>query len=231
MSDHYRLENVYAGPAEMHCSPKAYKFAKKDNTCFSHGELKLIAREFNKKEGISIPKITGRTKKELASKLLNAYKNICDKHQFCWIKQTLSNSSKISKLEDAFRPAKPISWDSDRTTWLNTYDILYVMEQYEDLYKDFVFLGVYPIDFASKDSFGTCVGSPILVKEEKKDVKSFNMCDFNIERDILHKKKNVLESYSTQTQATVVAHTGMVYTVAWTYASLTLTLVFIRMIL
>lgn len=185
----HSLENVYAGPAEIHCSPKAHKFAEKDRTCFSHGELKLLAREFNKKAASGTPKINGRTKKELVGKLLTAYKNICDKHQFCWIKQTLTDSKKVAKLEDAFRPAKPLPWESDRNTWLNTYDILYVMEQYEELYKDYVFLGVYPIDFASKDSFGTCIGSPIVLKEEKKEVKSFNMCDFDIKRDILDKNK------------------------------------------
>lgn len=185
----HRLENAYAGPAELHCSPKAHKFAEKDKTCFSHGELKLLAREFNKKAGPSVPKITGRSKKELTGKLLTAYKHICDKHQFCWIKQTLSDPKKAAKLEAAFRPSRPLSWESDRNTWLNTYDILYVLEQYEDLYKDYVFLGVYPIDFASKDSFGTCVGTPILVNDEKKVTKSFSMCNFDIKRDVLDKKK------------------------------------------
>ena len=183
------LENVYSGSTDIHCSPKAHKFAEKDSTCFSHGELKLLASEFNKKAEAGKPKIAGRTKKELAGKLLQAYKHICDKHQFCWIKQTLTDSKKIAKLEEAFRPAKPISWESDRTTWLNTYDILYVLEQYEELYKDYIFLGVYPIDFASKDSFDTCVGTPIVVKEDKKHIKSFNMCNFDIKRDILDKKK------------------------------------------
>lgn len=181
----HSLENVYTGPEDLHCSPKAHKYAEKDSTCFSHGELKLLASEFNKKS--SGPKITGKTKKELAGKLLNAYQKICDKHQFCWIKQTLGDSQKVAKLEEAFRPARPLAWESDRNTWLNTYDILYVLEQYEALYKDYVFLGVYPIDFASKDSFGTCVGSPIVVNNSKRALKSFNMCDFDIKRDVLDK--------------------------------------------
>jgi hypothetical protein len=152
-------------PTTLHCSPKAHKFAEKDNTCYSHGELKLLAKEFNKK---SPQKITGKNKKELVEKLLKAYEKVCDKHQFCWIKQTLTSPTNVSKLEKSFRPQKPISWNKNRHTWLNTYDILYVLQQYEELYKDFKFLGVYSIDFASKDGFGKCIG----------DI----MCDFDIKK-------------------------------------------------
>lgn len=169
-----KLDEAYGHPAELHCSPRAHKYAEKDRTCFTHGELKLLAREFNKRSP-DAPKITGKTKKEIAAKLLKEYAKICDKHQFCWIKKTLTDPQKISMLEKAFRPQRPLSWEKNRGTWLNTYDILYVMNQYEELYKDFAFLGVYPIDFASRDSFDRCVG----------DV----LCDFDLKSDILGKKK------------------------------------------
>lgn len=164
------MTDIYKDPSELHCSPKSYKFAEKHNTCYSHNELKLLAKEFNKK---SPKKITGKNKQELVQKLLTAYEDICDKHQFCWIKQTLTNPNNVAKLEKSFRPQKPISWNKNRYTWLNTYDILYVLKQYEELYKDFAFLGVYSIDFASKDNFGNCIG----------DI----MCDFDIRRHLNNK--------------------------------------------
>lgn len=157
---------------ELHCSPKLFYKGQKDKTCFNMNELKLLAREFNKKWPDR--KIKGKTKAEIRDQLLEAYQKICDKHQFCWIRQTLTDSEKIAKLEKAFRPRKPISWDYDKNTWLNTYDILYVMEQYEDLYKDFMFIGVFPIDFAVEEN-GVCIGD--------------SLCTFDVKKNVLDKKK------------------------------------------
>ena len=170
------LKETYKNPADLHCSPKMHEHAEKDRTCFSLDELKLIASEFNKK---SDQKITATTKKGLAAALLKAYKPICDKNQYCWIKQTLAHtnsntSAKLSKLESNFRVKMPTEWVNNQNTWLNTYDILYVMKQYEELYKDFVFLNVTPIDFAEKNSFGRCIGDML--------------CDFNV-KDLLSKGK------------------------------------------
>ena len=164
------LKETYKSPADVHCSPKMHHHAEKDSTCFSHGELKMLAGEFNKR---SEKKIKG-TKKEIATELLKAYKPICDKSQYCWIKQTLSNTSKISKLESNFRIPMPESWVKDQNTWLNTYDILYVMKQYEELHKEFIFLNVTPIDFAEKNSSGRCIGDML--------------CDFDV-HDLMNKGK------------------------------------------
>lgn len=168
------LTETYKEPAELYCSPANHKYAENDKTCFKHSELKLLAKEFNNRNEDK-PKIKGKTKKELATQLLVAYKGICDKHQFCWIKQTLTNNEQITKLEKAFRPKKPAEWDRDQNTWLNTYDILYVLKQYEELYKDFLCLGVYPIDFNDKNSSGRCIGDML--------------CDFDIYKNILDIKK------------------------------------------
>jgi hypothetical protein len=165
----------YRDPTELHCSPKAHKYAEKDSTCFTLSELKLLANEFNKRVTDPTKKIKATTKIDLVKALLKSYEKICNKHQFCWIRQTLSDSDKISELEKSFRPKKPEAWDKNNNTWLNTYDILYVMEQYQYLYKDYTFLGVYPIDFSQRDGFGRCIGDML--------------CDFNLEKTILSKKK------------------------------------------
>jgi hypothetical protein len=69
-------------------------------------------------------------------------------------------------LVNTFRPSTPASWKKDDREWLNTYDILNGMRQYEDKYKSFKFIGAHPIDFASRFSDGTCVSAK-------------DMCDFN----------------------------------------------------
>ena len=45
-----------------------------------------------------------------------------------------------------FKPDYPEEWRNAPNTWLNTYDIYYVMKQYEKANSDFVFLGPIPAD-------------------------------------------------------------------------------------
>ena len=48
------------------------------------------------------------------------------------------------------KPNYPKEWIKNENTWLNTYDIYYVMKQYEKANKDFVFLGPIPADCPTK---------------------------------------------------------------------------------
>ena len=41
--------------------------------------------------------------------------------------------------------------------WLNSDDIIKVMNQYEKKYKNFKFIGPSPIDFQDKKFYGNCV--------------------------------------------------------------------------
>ena len=51
---------------------------------------------------------------------------------------------------DSFRPDMPNTWSSNPNTWLSTIDINKVMEQYEEAYPKFQYLGANPIDFDKK---------------------------------------------------------------------------------
>jgi hypothetical protein len=74
-----------------------------------------------------------------------------------------------------YRPKMPHEWHVDKKTWLNTFDILNVMQQYEKKYTDFAFLGVFPLDFASRSAHSnSCITK---------------MCDFQLEQLIDTKKK------------------------------------------
>jgi hypothetical protein len=188
------LKETYKDPTEIHCSPIAHKSAKKDSTCYSHKELKMLTKIFNEKNE---KKIKGKTKKELAAELLKAYKPICDKDQYCWMKQTLSNTSKINKLEKNFRTPMPNSWVNNPNTWLNTYDILNVMKQYEELHKDFIFLNVTPIDFAERNSFGQCIGNML--------------CDFDIHNLLDDKKTRFGIVFNTDTSQGSGSHWISIY--------------------
>jgi hypothetical protein len=155
----------------LHCSPLNYvKYGSKDGTCYSLKDLRAIAREYNKLSQDKIP--LDLPKKDLHESLEKAFRSVC-KDELCWIstdKVRISDRTR-TELRQAFRPQKPLEWYDDRRTWLNTYDIIFVMQQYQLLYKDFEFLGVYPIDFANYDNFGKCIGDNLCTMNVRKFTK------------------------------------------------------------
>ena len=139
------------------CSPK-----NKGNvnvpTCYSKSELVKIATSYNKEHPDKIK--LNLNKLELWKELKQKNFDKCHNNEFCWLKQ---NYMKINEgLSKNFRPLKPKEWNNEPNKWLNTYDILNVMKQYEEKHKNFKMIGVFPIDFRTKIE-GTCV-SPIMCK-------------------------------------------------------------------
>lgn len=140
-----------------HCSPS--KAVKSNNTCMTYKELKMIADDYNQTISDTQKKIKiCRSKEKLHENIRQALQSHCNEES-CWIEQDFLSGHKKRILEESFRPKTPRAWYKNKRTWLNTYDILNVMRQYENLYKDFYFLGVFPIDFTSfYPSSGTCIG-------------------------------------------------------------------------
>lgn len=89
--------------------------------------------------------------------LLNEFnKRIGDKctTQHCWSQQSfikhMQNHAKQELKKFTFRPTGPEGqWE-----WLNTLHINDVMNQYEDKYPDFQYLGTVPIDFDDFEKMG-----------------------------------------------------------------------------
>jgi hypothetical protein len=168
---------------QLFCSPERFEMGQKDNTCMSVQELKDIAKDYNNeidnksqtkqslKEKSSKQKVKiVNDKKTLVKELQEKLGSSCGSADHCWVQQDfVTEETKQKILDKAFRPLKPKSWYVNRQTWLNTYDILKVMKQYEDKYNDFVFLGVFPIDFADNDEYGNCV-APTMCKFSIKKV-------------------------------------------------------------
>ena len=87
--------------------------------------------------------------KELGYKL----SSVCNT-QRCWMKQKFITKMK-KELKDklkhsSFRPSGP----QGQFTWLNTFNINQVIEQYEEKYRDFKFMGAVPIDFDDLPQLG-----------------------------------------------------------------------------
>lgn len=176
------------------CSPSGIGNAKRHNSCLSYSELVTLGSVYNmfvdgalkrkdKDEKImksKIKKSEFTSPKKLYKALNLRFAPICGEGlDHCWIEQPLlkQNAQDLYKnLQKRFRPLMPSSWSSNKNHLLNTFDILKVVKQYEDKYKDFDFLGVYPLNFM----------------EEKKDMKQMcvigTICHFHIKKHIKNGK-------------------------------------------
>jgi hypothetical protein len=78
--------------------------------------------------------------------------------EYCAV-QKLGGPEEKRGAADYFRPSKPADWDKKPRDWHDTESIAAVMEQYEDAYPNFDFIGPTPIDFDARPtgSFGSCV--------------------------------------------------------------------------
>jgi hypothetical protein len=82
----------------------------------------------------------------------------CDT-EFCLVEK-LPGITRMERsvLRGYFRPAKPDEWDKKPTTWLDSFNIEDVMNQYEEAYPKFEFIGPVPIDFDAPDgAWGKCI--------------------------------------------------------------------------
>lgn len=158
----------------MYCSPSHQKY-EKEGTCFSKKSLIKIATAYNKNHNDKIKKIKSSSKKNLHNKIHEKLSKVCNNEQ-CWMTLPFINQTDDYEMKkNTFRPRKPDEWYEDKYTWLDTYNILDIMAQYQFKYDNFMFLGAYPIDFASSDYLGKCI-----IQE---------MCDINLKK-LLNKNIN-----------------------------------------
>jgi len=86
-------------------------------------------------------------------------------------------------LAKNLRPARPEAWKTTPHEWLDSNDIRYVMQQYQEAHPEFIFLGPFPIDFASPD--------PYEKSEDKTKCLIEEMCELNLDREEIKGKKSI----------------------------------------
>jgi len=120
-----------------YCSPKRAYDNKKDGsiTCYTKKQLTELAVAYNKSYSNKIP-LNG-SKDELW-RSINQRMNECT-NEWCWSEQL-----KYKKGFSSFRPLRP---EGGKNAWLSTTDIRDVLQQYQDLYSNFLAIGPVPIDF------------------------------------------------------------------------------------
>lgn len=156
---------------KQYCSPKNHN---NKYSCFNKKSLLKIIKEWNKlnkdkikySEKNSVPKLWSKINIKMNKKCYG---------EWCWAQEEFIKNMKDDEIKNTFRPKTPKSWYKDNREWLSTIDIEKVLNQYEDLYPDFQFIGAVPLDFDYKLSIGRCV-----IDE---------LCNINID-DNLNKRKN-----------------------------------------
>lgn len=160
-----------------HCSPSSQTNYKKYHTCLSIEHLQKLADNYNQHASKKISQSIYNQPKALYKKLMSVSKGCSKTDDMCLLKQNfVQDNELLKKLADHFRPKMRKSWLTNEKEWLNTFDILNVMKQYEDKYKDFEFLGVFPVDFAfNYPNSEKCI--------------SEKMCRFTVSDFLANKKK------------------------------------------
>lgn len=81
-------------------------------------------------------------------------------------KALLDQDTKKALRNKYLRPRRPKAWDDDPDMWLDNFNIMAVMKQYQEAYPWFKFLGVFPIDFSAPNPYSkSSGGNQCLYKE------------------------------------------------------------------
>ena len=126
-------------------------------SCLSKESLLKIANQWNQNHPdnkIKIKKSSSTT--YLWNQIHDKMKDRC-KSEWCWIQQEFIKRLNSDDINNSYRPSMPSTWKDNKYEWLKTDDIENVMDQYEEAYNDFYFIGPVPIDFDKPYGIGHCV--------------------------------------------------------------------------
>lgn len=137
------------------CNPIARKNKITKGSCFVPSSVRLMKKHYNKNNPAD--PITSMNDKDILREIQLKANNDC-KEDICLIKKFVKNKRDSSMLKALlFPPKQPNEWTKDPDTWLTNFDIMNVLNQYEDTYKNFVFIGPSPIDYNAIVNKSRCV--------------------------------------------------------------------------
>lgn len=132
---------------ESACSPLSGKDGK-NTTCMTGKHLIELAQLWNKRH-TDYP-IESESPREIWRFFKKVFSSSCSSER-CWIKNKMFgagiDNDLLNELNELYAPDAPSEWKKNPRTWLNSMDIVSVMQQYEDRYSCFKFIGPSPIDF------------------------------------------------------------------------------------
>lgn len=137
----------------IYCSPT---HRNNKHTCFTKPSLIKIAKSWNKNHKKNRIRFERQSSQNIWKAINSKLKKKCY-GEWCWVQQDFVKSMSDEEINNTFRPHNPKEWCNSKNEWLSTLDIENVMQQYEDKYKNFYFIGPVPIDFDEEYGVGSCI--------------------------------------------------------------------------
>jgi hypothetical protein len=125
--------------ARNKCSPARDTLYSARGTCLTDHDVAAIAKAALPAAHVDEP----MQKPTIMQKLRRALARLYGHDESKW-------PAAKSVAPDAFRPAQPREWRKNHNTWLTDADIAKVMRQYEPKHPDFMFIGVFAMDFDTR---------------------------------------------------------------------------------
>jgi hypothetical protein len=142
------------------CSPALHR--QPGETCIPKNALEKMRRTWNKLHPTE--KIKGSSESNNNGGIWKQIRGAMKRHyqcntEYCIVEKMPGIDKKErDSMRAYFKPAKPDAWDKKPTTWLDSFNIEDVMNQYEEAYPHFEFIGPVPIDFDAPDgAWGRCI--------------------------------------------------------------------------
>ena len=144
-------------------------------TCYNNNALFYLKKKWNLKYPNKL--ISSNNPRDIWKVLNNYLKHIC-RRESCWLRREFVKHSLPFELSHyTFAPKAPLKWRENPNEWLTSEDINNVMNQYENYYKDFDFIGPSPIDYDTRTHGGECVWD--------------ELCNFDLNSSIKKGKKKI----------------------------------------
>jgi len=165
-----RRRTKWPTPGPYQCHPRVKAFSQ-DTGCLPKEDIDKAMHVLN------LPLDTGKSLDILSKKL-----GVDSKNQRSFLNALpFTQKRKEFLAKQYLRPAYPEAWKAKPKEWLDSNDIRYVMNQYQEAYPEFIFLGPFPIDFASPDPY----------EKEKTKCLIEEMCELNLDREEIKGKKHI----------------------------------------
>lgn len=142
------------------CAPSSARSksgrGKKKATCLADADLEALGAAL-------LPRISNKRRSDPAD-LLAQLHSLLGPDESSWAEdpRVLRRSELRAIFRRRFKPERPAAWQRNQRAWLSTDDIDRVLKQYGsewDSDSDFMFLGVFPRDFAQAGKRRACLAT------------------------------------------------------------------------
>ena len=138
---------------QMNCNPIVKGKTIIKGSCFTSDTIHRLKVSYNKHHRENMIRETNPV---AIWNILREKMSKCTKED-CWL-NVIKDKAEREKLDHyLFAPDHPTEWKRDPDAWLSNFDIVKVLQQYEETYPNFRIIGPTPIDFDSKSPTGNCV--------------------------------------------------------------------------